>query len=112
MGNNQAFSFMEATLIAVADAGALDAKLCAVLCEPYRDSDIDSGGRRGLRTKDGREIEQVVIEAMGGTMPTKPTVKEPTKWSATSEASEAWNAYHEAVYEAFHAITYNTFGWR
>ena len=111
MGNNQAFTIMEMTVIGVADAGLLNETLCRVLCEPYRGSDIDSGGCCGLKTKDGRGIEQVIIEAMGRVMPEKPTMKEPKKWSDSPE-NRAWDAYGEAVYAAFHDITYNVFGWR
>ena len=62
MGNNAAMTAFEATVIAVYDAGVLTPDLLDQLAEPYTDTDIDSGGLRGLTTKDGKELFQVVVE--------------------------------------------------
>ena len=113
MGNNQAFTIMEATVIGAYDLGVLDQKLLKVLVAPYRGSDIDSGGKVGLTTKVGKmEIEEVVVLTMGGKMPVKPAKKEPKKWVTDDPTCAAWDDYYEAVYKAFHAITYKQFGWR
>lgn len=103
MGNNEAFTIMEATVIGAFDLGVLDRKLLKVLCEPYRGSDIDSGGKYGLTTKKGKmEVEEVVVTIMGGKMPPRPKAK---------LNDPAWDDYSEKVYEEFSRITRKQFGW-
>ncbi len=111
MGNNGAFAIMEATVIGAADLGVLDERLCAVLCEPYRDMDIDHGGKCGLKTKDGREVEEVIIMAMGEPLPPRPRSKRPTVWGGKGRAAKAWEAYDEAVCESFLDLMCDRFGW-
>lgn len=92
MGNNAAFTIFEATVIGAYDLGKLDKALLSVLMEPHRGSDIDSGGRRGLKTKDGKSVEQVVIETWG------------LKFPVDDEDGEK-------TYEQFTRVT-NKFDWR
>lgn len=103
MGWNKGYTIFEATVIGAYDLGKLDKALLAVLMKPYANSDIDSGGSRGLLTKDGKSVEQVVIELMGG-KPTPPYPKD-------SDDEEVWDAYHNAVYDEFYPIVRKHFGW-
>jgi hypothetical protein len=99
MGNNQAFSFFEQTVIGAYDLDRLDKPLLAVLMKPYRDVDIDSGGKMGLTTKDGKGIDQVVIETWGLTFPKR-----------TKPDNERDDEYDDEVYELFSKVT-DHFGW-
>lgn len=103
MGWNSGYKIFEATVIGAYNLDKLDKALLSVLMEPYRDSDIDSGGCQDLTTKDGKYIEQVVIETWGETMPVEPTVTE-------EEDPDAWEDYHDAVYSQMRAIRQH-FGW-
>ena len=102
MGWNQGFTIFEQTVIGAYDLGKLDLDLLAVLMEPYRDTDIDSGGSALLETKDGKFVEQVVIEMHGGSLPPRPD-------DDHSHASDNW---HSDVYSAFMDITRDKYGWR
>ena len=109
MGNNQAFTAFEATVIAVYDHGTLDKKLLSKLMEPYRGMDIDSGGKVGTLSKDGLEVEQIVIKTFGGKLPIEPKLpKDYTKW--TPEQDQQNEDYQKALYDAFHKIT-DKFEW-
>lgn len=72
MGWNEGYSLLEETVIRVYDLDKLDKPMVIALFEPYRGSDIDSGGSRGLRTKDGKTMEEVVCEAWGIALPPRP----------------------------------------
>ena len=110
MGNNQAYTIFEATVVGAYNLGKLDKELLAVLMEPYRDCDIDSGGKEGLTSeKDGLEVEEICVKIMGGSLPTKPDLpKDYHQWTkAQDQANEDWQ---EALAEAFGEIT-EKFGW-
>lgn len=110
MGWNTGFTIFEATVIGAYDLGVLDKKLLTVLMKPYSNTDIDSGGCMGLKTKDGKGIQQVVIETFGGTVPEKPKLpKDYRKW--TDEQRDANDEYHERVYGLFNKVT-KKFKWR
>lgn len=109
MGNNSAYTIFEATVIGAYDLGKLDKPLLKVLMEPYRDCDIDSGGSEDLSSKDGLDVEEVVIKVMGGKVPQRPKLpKDYQKWTPAQSASN--DAYLEAKYGAFRKIT-DKFGW-
>ena len=103
MGWNQGYTIFEATVIGAYDLGKLDKPLLAVLMEPYRDTDIDSGGSQDLCTRDGKGVMQIVIETWGLPMPEVPT-------PGDDGGDDAWDAYHDAVYEQF-CIVRDVFGW-
>lgn len=68
MGNNEAFSSFEASVMACYDHGVLSKSLLSALMEPYRDMDIDSGGMAGtLSKKDKLDVVEVTIKAWGRT---------------------------------------------
>ena len=100
MGWNTGYTIFEATVVGAYDLGKLDKDLLAVLMEPYRNTDIDSGGSRELESKDGKGVEQIVVETFGAAMPAKPS----------GEDADAWDEYNDAVYEEFRKVT-NQFGW-
>jgi hypothetical protein len=103
MGWNTGYTIFEATVVGAYDLGKLDKDLLAVLMEPYRDSDIDSGGARGLLSNDGKDVLQIVIETMGLSMPTRPS-------RSHHEDPDGWEAFYSAEYEQFRKITHE-FGW-
>ena len=103
MGWNSGYTIFEATVVGAYDLGKLDKELLAVLMEPYRGTDIDSGGSRDLQSKDGKGAEQIVIETWGLEMPKKP----PGEYD---NAPDAWDTYNEAVYDRFREVRRH-FGW-
>ena len=103
MGWNTGYTIFEATVVGAYDLGKLDKEMLTVLMEPYRNSDIDSGGSEDLESKDGKGVEQIVIETWGLEVPTKP----PGEYY---DDPDAWDDYTEAVYEKFSEVT-DHFGW-
>ena len=101
MGWNTGYTIFESTVVGAYDLGKLDKELLAVLMEPYRGTDIDSGGCSDLESKDGKDVEQIVIEVMGGAAPAKP---------ADDLDDAAMDDYFDAKYEAFQKIA-EAFGW-
>lgn len=112
MGNNSAFTQFEHTVVNTYKRGVLDKKLLAIFMEPYRDSDIDSGGKEGLFVKEGGdilEVEDIVIKVFTGKFIKPPKLpKDHTKW--TPEQDKLNEVYQEKQYAAFRKIT-NRFGW-
>lgn len=98
MGWNTGYTIFEATVIGAYNLGKLDKDLLAVLMEPYRGTDIDSGGKEFLLSTDGKEVEQIVIETWGLEMPAKPN----------NEAEQV--EYDSKIYDLFNKVTYH-FGW-
>lgn len=103
MGWNTGYRIFEATVVGAYDLGKLDKEMLTVLMEPYRGSDIDSGGSADLESKDGKGVEQIVIEVWGLEMPQEP----PGEYNYDSDA---WDAYQEAVYDQFTIVTKH-FNW-
>lgn len=107
MGNNSAFTAFEHSVVSVYRRGKLDKELLADLMEPYRDTDIDSGGKVGLFVNEGKrimEVEDIVIKVMTGTFIDPPKLpKDYRTW--TPEQSKLNDDYHEKRYEAFNTIT-------
>lgn len=101
MGWNEGYRIFEAGVIGAYDLGKLDRALLSVLMSPYRGTDIDSGGREGLKSYDGKEVEEIVIETFGLEMPSAPADGSPVL---------AWDNYFEAVDELFMGIA-RRFGW-
>lgn len=103
MGNNAAYTIFEASVISAYDTGKLDKALLTKLMEPYRGSDIDSGGSQDLQSKDGKDLAQIVIETWGLEMPLKPD-------GAYDDNVDAWEDYQDKVYDLMRTVT-NHFGW-
>lgn len=109
MGWNSGYAIFEATVIGAYDLGVLDKKLLAVLMEPYRGTDIGSGGSRGLKAKDGKDVCRVVIETWGLKMPRKPKLP-PNYAEWTPEEHQLYDLYQETVWARFRIVT-DYFGW-
>jgi hypothetical protein len=103
MGWNQGYSIFEATVVGAYDLGKLDKNLLAVLMEPYRESDIDGGGKRGLRSQDGKDVEEIVCEIWGLPLPPRPDTD-------PHIGGDEWEEYWEGVYEQFKTVR-DHFGW-
>lgn len=111
MGNNFAFTVFEQTVIGAYDLGVLDKNLLGVLMESYRGTDIDSGGREGVQSHDGLEVEQVVAKIWGLDLPQKPAFAENKPVDTWTDAeSDQWDEYMDDFYDHFRKVT-NHFGW-
>lgn len=104
MGWNEGFTIFEKTVIGAYDIGKLDKELLKVLMKPYRNTDIDSGGLVGFISKDGKYLDQIVIEAWGLDVPKRPTCKQ-------VDNPCAWEYYYNEMDEKFMSVT-NYFGWK
>ena len=104
MGWNSGYRIFEATVVGAYNLGKLDKDLLSVLMEPYRGSDIDSGGSEDLVSVDGKLVEQIVIETWGLTMPEMP----PGEYD---DDPDAWDNYEATVNDRFREVT-GHFGWR
>lgn len=101
MGNNYAYTIFEETIISIYDAGALTKELLTALMEVHRGTDIDSGGSQDLIAKDGKNLEQIVIEIWGLDMPPAPP---------SDAADDALDGHESAIYDLFKSIT-DQFDW-
>ena len=82
--------------------GQLTAEVLGYLMEPYRGTDIDSGGTCDLRDTEGRGIKEVAVRVFGLALPPRPP--EP------QDLGPPWCAYTEAVEDAFMTLV-RRFGW-
>lgn len=103
MGWNTGYTIFESTVIGAYDLGKLDKELLTLLMEPYRNTDIDSGGSCDLKSNDGKSVKQIVIETWGMETPKAPP-------GEPDDNPDAWDEYDEAVYTKFREIT-DHFGW-
>ena len=109
MGNNAAFTAFEATVIAVYDGGVLTKKLLSKLMEPYRGVDIDHGGMKGTLSKDGLDVEEIVIKTFGLKLPARPNVPKDYHKMTIPEI-DLVEAHSEQIAKLFCSIT-DKFGW-
>lgn len=105
MGDNAAYTHMEASVIAAYNAG-LRGEQFAPFLEPYRGSDIDEGGRRDILTNDGKGIEEVIIEAFG-------TPEQLATWKSWLDDNGRNDELYDAAQDALDAIIGRDgrFGW-
>ena len=64
MGNNQAYTILEAQVIAAYNQAILTEQLLRSLMEPYRNSDIDTGGSQDITSQDGLLCEEIVVKVL------------------------------------------------
>lgn len=93
MGNNQAFTDFEYTVILLYNKGVLDNTTLSEIMERYRGIDIDSGGMAGTISNDGHDVIEIVLKTFGIPLP---------------ESSEH---YGEDKWDLFHKIKSDRFGW-
>ena len=104
MGWNSGYTIVESTVVALYDLGKLDRDVLDAVMEPYRGTDIDSGGSQDLRAKDGKSFEEIVIKVWGLKVPRKPGKKyDPAK-------DDAWQDYNDEVYSQFRTVCHE-YGW-
>jgi len=109
MGWNKGYEIFEQTVVQTYNTGKLDQEILSILMEPYRDTDIDSGGREGLLSADGLCVEEIVIKTFGGALPKKPAL--PGNYNDwTNKQYEENDAYMEKLSNKFYRIT-KKFGW-
>jgi|ERR1035437_5884851 hypothetical protein len=122
MGDNSAFTAFENVVVSVYSRGALDKALLKDLAEPYRGSDIDSGGMDGHLSKrvvgpDGvarrLDVVDIVIQTWTGKVPPfapkRPKEKDYSKW--TDAQRDENEKYQDDKWTLFHKITGDVFGW-
>lgn len=103
MGWNAGYTIFETTVVGAYDLGRLDRELLTVLMEPYRNTDIDSAGSRNLKARDGKDVQQIVIEVWGLEMPSRPD-------GEYDNDPDSWEDYYDKVHELFYSVT-TDFGW-
>jgi len=106
MGNNAAMTVFEAQVIAAHDKGILTLELLDILAEPYRNTDIDSGGMRHIKTREGKGLYQVVVETVepGQVPPPDPYLQD--KVEQLAEGEEYPSDYDDPDwYDAYDRIT-------
>lgn len=110
VGNNEAFTTFEATVIATYDKGALDKALLSTLMEQYRGADIDHGGMVGTLSRDGLDVEEIVLKLFGKACPQYPSLpKDHRTWTPEQERQN--DEYWELRSAAFAEISRGLFGW-
>lgn len=62
MGDNFSMTVIEQQVVSLYDLGVLTLPVLDALCEPFRRTDIDSGGLCGLTSKDGKDLSQIAVE--------------------------------------------------
>jgi len=103
MGWNEGYTIMEQQVITLYDAGLLNKDVLNALMEPFRDSDIDHGGERGLRSKDGKSADDIIC-----------FIIEPEKYREVTEnfipdpECPDWN---EKLYDLYNEITRREWGF-
>lgn len=106
MGNNQAYSTFQTTVIKLYDRGKLDLELLDELAKEYSNTDIDSGGDTGLLAKDGKDLETLCI----GIVDPAWTLGEPTAEElAGYNDLEDWQG--STRYDKWSEITDERWGW-
>ena len=110
---------MEETVMGLYRINKLTVKVLKVVMEPYRGTDIDSGGSADLKAKNGLEVPDIVIKLLDPKTFKKlepmrlAVMKHPKDYTKRSEAQELLQEkYYEARYKAFNKITNKQFGWR
>ncbi len=110
MGNNQAFSSFEASVIAVYNRGFLDKDLLHALASPYEGMDIDRGGMEGTLAHDGLDIDDIIFKVYAVKLPPKPVLPDDYRdWTPKQDAqNEKWV---DKKYNAMSKIE-RRWGWR
>lgn len=109
---------MEETVMGLYKINKLTVPVLKAVLEPYRGTDIDSGGSADLKAKNGLEVPDIVIKLLDPKTFKKlepmrlAVMKHPKDYKKRTEEQELLQEkYYEARYEAFHKITKKTFGW-
>lgn len=103
MGWNTGYTIMEQQIISLYDAGMLDKEILNALMEPFKNTDIDHGGCRNLRSKDGKSADDIVCFIM-----------EPKKYQDAVDGfipdpqEPDWN---EKLYDLYNEITSKEWGF-
>ena len=107
MGDNSAYTYMEANMIAAYNAGLRGEQLGPFM-EPYRGTDIDSGGRCDLHTSDGHDIDAVILSQLAPEKYADLMSRKPHEDAINFEDQYAdWEDEH---YDAVSEVT-RRFGW-
>jgi len=107
MGWNEGWEILEKQVIEAYDLGKLNKKLLKVFLEPTRNTDIDSGGKEGLRSKDGKKVEEIIVEIWGLKLPLekKPLSDYEDYSNLSQEEKEKWDNYDDEIEMLLEKIT-------
>ncbi len=103
MGWDEGYRIMEAQVVALYDKGVLTKKVLSALMEPFKDSDIDHGGCRDLKSKDGKTADEIIISTM-----------EPEKYQQAIDGfipDEKNDGYNEKLDDLWYEITQKEWGF-
>ena len=64
MGWNEGYRVMEQQVVKLYDAGVLTKEVLNALMKPFISTDIDSGGSQGLKSKDRKNADEIVVFIM------------------------------------------------
>jgi len=111
MGNNEAFSSFESSVLACYNHRVLTKSLLIELMRTYEGMDVDSGGMAGTLSKgDKLDITDITLKMFEVKTPPRPKLpRDYRKWTpAQSKANDDWN---EARDTAFRKITKDFGRW-
>ena len=78
MGWNRGYTIYEEQVVGLCDLEVLTPEVLDVVLNPFRGTDMDHGGERGLRTKSGLTADEVVV-----------SVADPEYWAKFFRTREA-----------------------
>lgn len=89
MGNNAAYTDLEAIVVGIYDLGKLDSEVLKVILSAFsRYGDIDSGGSQDLVSHDGKDMQRIIVEVMDPEFKPVPAPDQPD-WDEDDE-NDAW----------------------
>lgn len=111
MGNNDAFTMFESTVIVTYNAGILTLELLDIFGNLHRDTDIDEGGSRDLVTSDGLSVNEVILKTID--------IEAFERLACILEGlgpnpdghPDVDDLYYQPRFDAVHQITKSRWGW-
>ena len=107
MGNRQAFTTFEATVMVLYRRCILTIDLLDEIGVLYRGMDVDYGGYAGIQAEDGRDVYEAVVRTL---YPDWKPVKDEHYLQVEAEYGEAF-AFNDALEAFFVDVTSGRWGW-
>lgn len=100
MGWNQGFKILEDTVLEVYEKGALNKEMLSILLNPYKGTDIDTGGWQEKKAKDGLDVIEIMIKTYYGELKKEPKredyeTEEEYVLELEEYQDEIWDLYFE-----------------
>lgn len=103
MGWNEGYTIIEEQVISLYDLGILNKEILNALIKPFCNRDVDSGGSRDLKAKDGKSFENIVCFIMN-----LEKYNEAIKDFIPDPKEPDWN---EALYDLYSEVTRKEWGF-